>query len=168
MEKNFFKTVLVDALLHSILEVLIFVFLTPYRLWVKACEKLAEQKKNKTLDLSGINSQWPFLTFLKRFNFDFYFDACIVLSFPIGILLGLYEFINMLSSKYIEFIGVGPAFLTFFGILLTFYYLPIMVAITRDICMIILIPFRKFLNWGSKPAQYMDLNITKDSKEETK
>ena len=68
------RDIIIDALIHAIKEILVFIFVTPFNLWVKACTKLAEQKRNKSLNLQGINSQWPFLTFLKRFNFDFYFD----------------------------------------------------------------------------------------------
>lgn len=143
------QQIIIDALIHAIKEIIIFFFVTPYRLWIKACEKLAAQKKNKTLNLSEINSLWPFFTFLKRFNFDFFFDACIVLAYPFGVVFAI---ISLFSFGMREFIVL----------LVAYYYAPLWIAWFRDLCQVLLIPFRKFLNWGSKPAQYMDLNITKE------
>ena len=150
------RDIIIDALIHAIKEILVFIFVTPFNLWVKACTKLAEQKRNKSLNLQGINSQWPFLTFLKRFNFDFYFDACIVLLYPIGILVAVSLFIRGIAVGY-----AGQGFVAMISTLIVFYYCPFYIALFRDICQVLLIPFRKYLSWGSKPAQYMDLNINK-------
>lgn len=142
----------VKALIHSLLSTLNFIFLTPYRLWVKSGQILAAQRDAKLFDMSGINTPWPFFTFVKRFLVDFLFDALSFLAYPIGVLVAFIAFFASISD-------FGEAVVGFFGVLLGAYFMPILFCIYRDSLQLLLIPFRKFLSWGSKPAQYMDLNV---------
>ena len=150
MEKNFVN-VLLGALLHSIMTILVFIFLLPYKLWVKSAKNLLAQKERNAIDPENIEGFWPFLTYLKRFTFDFWFDACSFLSYFIGVLAALISFFFMVGN------GFGLALASFFVTLVSAYFTPIFVSLSRDFFQILLIPFRKFLNWGSKPAQYLEI-----------
>ena len=120
------------AVLTSILAILSFLFVWPWKTWIKSVNKVAQAKRENQLDLSHIDSLWPVLSYLKRFFLEFMFDATIVLGYFIG---------------------------AFFGTLIAFYYMPIYIAIFRDLVQLFIIaPIRKFVSWLSKPAQYIDIN----------
>lgn len=146
-EKNFFKDVLLKSLLHCVLTLLSFIFLTPFNVWRKSVLTTAEQRENGSLKMGTIKGFWPFLSYMKRILCDFLFDAFIVLSYPLGIIAA--------------FISFKEGFLGFITVLAGVYFLPITFALTRDFIQLTLIPFRKFLSWGAKPAQFMDLNVNK-------
>ena len=144
MEKNFVN-LLVEALIHSIKTILVFIFLLPYKLWVKSAMNLVDQKKRTVIEPTAIDGLWPFLTYLKRFSFDFYFDAASFLSYFIGLLLA---FVSLFS---------GGGFGGFMYVLIMTYFCPLYISFFRDLAQVCLIPFRKFLSWGSKPAQYLEI-----------
>jgi len=123
-----------------------FLFIVPFDLWVRAMNNLAKQKESGSLSINSINSAWSFLSFLKRFFFEFLFDAFIFLSYFIGIIAALF----MLYSQ---------GFQVFAGALVITYYVPVILSFYKDIFIILLLPFAKFISWASKPAQYMDLEI---------
>lgn len=153
------KQIILDALVYSTLAVLKFIFLLPFNLWLKAASKLAEQRKNNNLEYQEADGLWPFLTYIKQFAFGFGFDAAIFLSYFIGIILAIiFWFISMLSAEHL-FPGLIDGFQTAITIIIYAYMAPIYISLLRDIIQILLIPFRKFLSWGSKPAQHTELEI---------
>lgn len=141
------------AVLTSILAILSFLFVWPWKTWIKSVNKVAQAKMENQLDLSHIDSLWPVLSYLKRFFLEFMFDATIVLGYIIGIIVAFAALIIGFKS------GVATAFGAFFGTLIAFYYMPIYIAIFRDLVQLFFIaPIRKFISWLSKPAQYIDIN----------
>jgi hypothetical protein len=119
----------------------------PLHLWINGVNRLAEQKKSGALTLTKSNSPWPFLSFMKAFLLEFLFDAVIMLSYIIGPLIAIYALIS------------GAGFSGFLTVLISTYYYPLIMTIMRDIFAIMVLPFKKFISWVKKPAQYMDLSI---------
>lgn len=160
MENKCLKTLL-DAFLHSLLTLLKFIFLTPLKLWFKSAERLAEQKEQGSLDLSNINGLWPFMSYLKRLLIDFLFDAMSLLMYPLGIIFSIYGFIDSIITgiQYTTFgDGLVDGMSTFIATLVAFYFAPIVWAIYKDLFVLVLLPFRKFIDWCKKPAQYLQLD----------
>lgn len=156
---------LLTALVHSLLSLLSFVFVTPLKLWLKAAERLAAQKEAGSLNLTHINSEWPLVSYIKRFTLDFYFDAAAFLAYPLGFFWAIWNGIDgaMYASRMNEIgadTSVFGAFLT--GFLLTvlvLYFTPVLCYIAHDLFVIILLPIRKLIDWFKKPAQHMDFEI---------
>jgi hypothetical protein len=139
---------LVNAVLHVLYYLFVYLlFIVTLNLWKQATIRLSEQKENKSLNLSGIKTLWPFLSFLKRFLLDFLIDGLIFLSPLIGLGLTAWSFIE-----------TEELMVLIMGVIMT-YYTSAFLTIFRDCFQISLLPIRKFLNWAGKPAQYMDLEI---------
>lgn len=147
---NKLKKSLGPALAHSGLTIVYFLFIVPFDAFVNAVERLAKQRQNKALKLSEIKTPWPFFSFLKRVFLDFSFDFLTVLCYLLAPLI----FIIVLAS--------GGGFLGALAILVGCYYAPLFIAWLRDFTVMILMPIRKFISWCYKPAQYLDLNVTKN------
>ena len=139
---------LVHALVHSFISILSFIFLTPLKLWFKAADRLYAQKEAGALDMANITSDWPLVSYIKRFTLDFYFDAAAFLAYPLGIIFALYAGID--SHDFFE---------VFFATLIASYFTPIFCYIFHDLLVLALLPIRKFIDWAKKPAQQMDLDI---------
>lgn len=137
---------IVQALVHSILSILKFIFVTPLNLWLKAIERLNAQKAAGTLEMANIQSEWPLLAYIKRFTLDFYFDAVAFLVYPLGVLVAFYDMF-----------AVG--FDCFVAEIIAIYFFPISIYIFHDLTVIALLPIRKLIDWFKKPAQHMDLDI---------
>lgn len=160
--KSFGKTLL-DATMQLLLTWLNFLLL-PVNLWIKAVNRLAEQRKSGALKMENINSQWPFISYMRRF-IGFFFDMLIVLSFVFGILAMPVAFIAGCVGDWGSFIdGVLAAL----GVLIGAYVAPIGCTLVKDIIQLLLLPFRKLISWLSKPAQQLDLNVNKECKEAPK
>jgi hypothetical protein len=138
---------LVHALVHSLISILSFIFLTPLKLWLKAADRLAAQKEAGALDMANITSDWPLVSYIKRFSLDFSFDAAAFLLYPIGVF----------AAFGVMFTGGG--FEGFIGALIGFYFSPVFCYIFHDLTVLTLLPIRKFIDWAKKPAQHMDLDI---------
>lgn len=138
---------LVKALVHSLLSILSFIFVTPLKLWFKAAERLNAQKEDGSLDIANIKSEWPLVSYIKRFTLDFYFDATAFLLYPIGVIAAL------------VILCAGGGFAGFIGALVGFYFSTIGCYIIHDLFVLMLLPIRKFIDWAKKPAQHMDLDI---------
>lgn len=151
------KKNLVPALLHALYTILYLIVILPFDVWVKSIVRLVKQKESGALQITKIETPWPFLSFVKTLLLEFLFDAASFLSYFIGVVLAFKAFFTMLSNEYITF---GDAFKAFLGILLVTYFVPVFVSIARDIFQLLILPFRKFLSWARKPAQYFDLNHT--------
>ena len=168
---------LVQALVHSVLSILKFVFVTPLNLWLKAVERLNAQKAAGTLEMANIQSEWPLLTYVKRFNLDFLFDALAFLAYPLGILLAIYagfeaggvasdfnkgieEAITAGWASEADKLSVFGEFVeTLLWSLVGYYFFPVFFYIAHDLFVIVLLPIRKLIDWFKKPAQHMDLDV---------
>lgn len=124
-----------------------FIFIVPFDLWKKSTERLVTQKETGRLDISRINSLWPFLSFLKAFILEFLLDGISFISYILAPIIGIITWLN-----------TGEFYL-FPLTLVLMYFTPLAMSIQRDILQLLTLPFKKFLSWAAKPAQYMDLEI---------
>lgn len=142
-----------DAILDSILKILEFIFVWPFSVWLKAVDRVNAAKRSDSLNLRNINNRWPMLTYLKRFFFEYLFDAVSVLSYIVGILVALFMFFKAVSYSF------GAAAGIFFSTIVLFYFFPVFNSILRDWLQLTIVgPVRKFVSWIDKPAQYLDIN----------
>ena len=148
MSENKLPKQIVSALTHFLYNFFVyFIFIVPFDLWKKATIRLANQKESGGLNISKITSLWPFLSFLKAFILDFLIDGIIFILYVLGLILGIVAWVE--SGEFMSFIG------TIAGV----YFSPIGLSLLRDFLQLLVLPFKKFLSWASKPAQYMDLEI---------
>jgi len=150
MENNkSLKKHLISALVHFFYNFFVnFIFLTPIKLWVKAIKRLSAQKEDGGLEISMITGMWPFLSFLKRFIIDFLLDGFIFMAYITAPLIFIFTLIN------------GADFMvSFVSLIIGGYYSPLALSLVRDILQLLILPFKKFLSWTEKPAQYLDLRI---------
>lgn len=141
------KTNFLSALLHFLYNFFVyFLFIVPFDLWKKAVQRLASQRSTGTINIDKIESQWPFLSFLKSFLIDFLIDGIILMSYVLGLIGAVVGLIN-------------EGFSAFLGALVGAYFAPLALSLTRDLLQLMILPFKKFLSWIKKPAQYMDLTI---------
>jgi hypothetical protein len=139
---------IVSALIHFLYNFFIyFIFIVPFDLWKKATVRLANQKEKGGLDISKITNLWPFLSFLKTFVLDFLIDGIIFILYILGLIIGI-----------VSWVQTGE-FMSFVSAIVGVYFSPIGLSLLRDLLQLLILPFRKFLSWASKPAQYMDLEI---------
>ena len=124
----------------------------PFDLWRKAVSRLSKQRQEKSLDITKIDTQWPFLSFVKRFTLDFFIDGLI--------------FIVPLLMIIILIVGCMDDFLMgLFSFIGSYFALPIGFSLMRDFVTLTILPFRKFLSWVSKPAQYVDIKHSGEIKQ---
>jgi hypothetical protein len=159
MNKSFFKETLVSALLTVGWRLVYILFIVPWDMFVNACTRLAKMRENKALDLTKITTQWPFLSFVKRVMIDFLFDASIVLSYVLGLLVSIYVMITGMAD-----FGFVEGLIAFVSTLVGAYYLPLLWTLFRDLLILAILPFRKFLSWCSRPAQYLELDNKRSNK----
>ena len=148
MSEKKFKDHIVSALIHFSFNFFIyFIYIVPFDLWKKATVRLANQRESGGLKISKIVSLWPFLSFLKAFILDFLLDGVIFISYILAPIFGIYSWID--TGDFISFV-----------IYLAYgYFTPVGLSLVRDILQLLTLPFKKFLSWAAKPAQYMDLEI---------
>tara|TARA_B110000977_G_C11080780_1_gene492859 strand:- start:3569 stop:4024 length:456 start_codon:yes stop_codon:yes gene_type:complete len=148
MNENKLPKQIVSALTHFLYNFFVyFIFIVPFDLWKKATIRLANQKENGVLNISKIKSPWPFLSFLKTFILDFLIDGVIFMLYVLGLFIGI--------AAWVE----SGAFSSFIATIAVLYFSPILLSVLRDYLQLLVLPFKKFLSWASKPAQYMDLEI---------
>lgn len=131
---------------------------------MRATERLSSLRGTNTFAVVGETSPWPFLTFLKRILFDFFFDGTIFISYFVGALLAVIFFFwygVFGSHGYHTF---APFVVTIIG----FYYYPMYVSWLRDLCYLAILPIRKLLNWLQKPAQQLTIDMTEHTRREAK
>ena len=149
--ENKFANLLANAALYTVLTIGR-LFLFPFNLWVKAAERLVEQKESGSLDIRTVNGFWPVVSFIKRIIFDFILDALTFLIYPLGIVYLLYDFISTCVN-----VGFGRACAVFIVSIVSLYFIPMFVAFVRDILQLLILPVRKFLDWVKKPSQYLEI-----------
>jgi len=148
MEEKKLQNQIIIALIHFLYNFFIyFLFIVPFDLWKKATIRLANQKEEGTISISKITGLWPFLSFLKAFILEFLIDGIIFILYVLGLIIGIVAWIQ---SGEIS---------SFFAVIVGVYFSPIGLSLIRDFLQLLVLPFKKFLSWASKPAQYMDLEI---------
>lgn len=142
-------TTLSTAMLHTLLTIAKLLFLTPYNIWMESAAKLENQSKDGSLNLKNVSGFWGILSFIKRILFDFSFNAAILLSFPIGVIL---FFVLIFKAGFV---------IALTTLLVTYFVVPALTLLTQDLIRLALIPLYKYVSWGTKPAQYLDVNEIK-------
>lgn len=156
LPENFLQSI-ADAIIQ-VLVAIGRIILLPFNLWAKAITRLAEQKNSDQLSLNNINGLWPFFTFCKRLLLNFIFDAIAFISYPIGIIFAIVNFIIDCThiNAYTSFSDIVGVFIV---TLIGFYLYPVFMAIAHDSLELMLLPVKKFINWCRKPAQQIDIDI---------
>lgn len=141
-----FSQQVIDAAIQVVYPIVYFLFLLPYGLWKNAVVRMSNQKQSHALDVTNIKSEWPFLSWLKRFVFEFVFDALIVIWWLIGLIL------FAIGGGFSEgFIGI------LFG-LYGIYFAPITISIMRDCAtLFVVLPIRWLISFLRRPAKTYDL-----------
>ncbi len=160
LPQNFLKQLL-DATMQVLLA-LLKIILLPFNLWVKAIGNLAEQREKGLLDLNKITGPWPFFTFCKRLFIDVILDVVSFLSYPVGVLVAFVAFIVVL----VDDVDFFEAIAAFSGSLVIAYLVPVYTALLNNLLKLMLLPFRKLVDWLKKPAQHLDINTTQNVKKE--
>lgn len=152
---------LLDALVQSLVQLLKFIFVLPFNLWMKSADELVKQKEKNLLDVRAVTGFWPLLTLIKRFCVDFFFYALSFLSYPVGMILSIYAFVDSSYNLYrwdvLTALEVG--FEAYLGVLICTYYFPVIMSLTHDFFQLMILPVRKWISYFSKPAQQLDLDI---------
>ena len=122
-------------------------FICPFSFWKGATLRLAKECQNKSLKTFVHTSPWPFFSFIKKVIFEFFFDGLIFITYFFGV---IGAFVTWIASK---------EFAVFCLILGSAYYAPLVLSWLRDLCVLALLPFQKFLSWVSKPSQQLDIDF---------
>lgn len=122
-------------------------FVCPFAFWKGAAYRLYRECKNKSLKTMVSTSRWPFFTFLKKIFFEFLIDGMMFILYFIGIIVA---FVVLFKGG-----GFGGFLIT----LVCTYYSPMALSWIRDLFVLLLLPFQKFLSWVSKPAQQIDVDF---------
>lgn len=141
-----FGTALGSAFAYFFSMLAFLLFICPFAFWKGATLRLYKECKNKSLKNFIQSSRWPFLSFCKKVFFEFFIDGTIFISYFIGALIAIYCLFDS---------GAGA----FLAILVGTYYSPLFLSWIRDICVLLILPFQKFLSWVSKPAQQIDVDF---------
>lgn len=120
-------------------------FVCPFAFWKGAVYRLQKECKNKSLKTFVHTSRWPFLSFLRKIFFEFFIDGMIFISYFVGIIFA--------------FVAMTEEFSMFLLVLVATYYSPLCLSWVRDLLVLMLLPFQKFLSWVSKPAQQIDVDF---------
>lgn len=122
-------------------------FICPFSFWKGATLRLYKACKSKSLSKFITTSRWPFFSYCKKVFFEFIIDGFMFISYFVGIIVAFVA------------LAKGAGFAGFIGVLVVTYYTPIGFSWMRDLCVLFLLPFEKFLSWVSKPAQQIDVDF---------
>lgn len=142
-------SVIGSALAYFFTMLAFILILCPFSFWKGAAMRLQTQCKNKSLKTFVHTSRWPFLSFLKKIFFEFLIDGMIFINYFVGVIVA---FVALFSDDYTPF----SSFLTILAIT---YYSSVFLSLLRDLFVLLLLPFQKFLSWASKPAQQIDVDF---------
>ena len=148
------KQDIATVLKFVLFNLILYIFKLPYALFKKSISRLFLLNSKGALNIAKTDSKWPFLSWLKTYIIDFGFDAytflAYVLGYPLLILGSLYGFIfqGLDFSDMLETLLYGA-----FGL----YFIPLGVAIAKDVMQLLILPFRKYIDWANKPAQHQDI-----------
>lgn len=121
-------------------------FICPYTFWKGATLRLYKACKSKSLKTFIQSSRWPFLSYCKKVFFEFIIDGMMFISYFVGVIVAL---ISLFQGE------PGVCFMILVGT----YYSPVVFSWLRDLFVLLLLPFQKFLSWVSKPAQQIDVDF---------
>ena len=110
-----------------------------------------------SLSVAKSTSKWPFLSWIKTYVLDFGFDASTFLLYVIGFpIIALSFVMNIFDIGPYDTFGnqVG----THIGLVISVYFMPIAIALSKDIFQILILPFSKYIDWAKKPAQHQEIN----------
>lgn len=160
MDDSNFSENLKDAFVHGLKTFFYLLFVIPFEMYVKVVNRLAEQRRNKFLSLSAINSPYPLLTFVLRVITQFAFDFITLIAYPVGVIYAAY-------AAYDGYGHASEKFVRFIICLIATYYSPLLIQVHRDAIQFMLLPLRKLMSWLKKPAQYVyikkeDVTIKKE------
>ena len=143
-QKNFTNH-MAKALVTVLLGIL-YLLKLPYDLWSQATLRLSEQG-DKGIKISNFKGKWPMLSFMKFWLLEFGFDASIFLCYIIGPIMAIVALIITPYEPFMAFV-----FTLIFSYLAPLYYM-----LMKDIFQILILPFKKFIDWAKKPAQHMQV-----------
>lgn len=158
-EQNQFVKQLTDALLHFLYRIVYFLFILPYDLWKNALMRMSRQRHNNSLDVTHIKTAYPFLSWFKRFLFEFLYDGLILIGWVIGLIFFIITMVDYGNAfKHMDF---GEAFLIIVLSLYSAYCVPVTITILRDLTTIfVVMPFRWLISFFRRPAKTYDLTHT--------
>lgn len=140
---------LVDALIHLLYRFAYFLFILPFGLWKNAVMRMSKQKENHALDVTSVKSEFPFLSWLKRFTFDFIIDGLTIIWWLVGLIVFF-----VVNGKYLGQMGFFPVLIALYGI----YWMPATLAIIRDcLTLFVVMPVRWLISFFRRPAKTYDL-----------
>lgn len=138
-----------DAFIHLLYRLVYFLFILPFGLWKNAVIRMSKQRRSGALDVTTIHTEWPFLSWLKRFIFEFLFDALTIISWIIGLIVVI---IVATDAYYFNF------FAHFLLPLYAVYLFPFYFSIVRDCTTIfVVLPIRWMISFFRRPAKTYDL-----------
>ncbi len=138
---------------------IIYLLKLPYVLFKKSTSRLADMSEKGSLSVEKSASKWPFLSWLKTYILDFGFDAITFLTYVVGFpLIGLSLIMDIFDLN--EYYTFGDAVGAHLATLIGCYFVPLSIALARDIFQILILPIRKYIDWAKKPAQHQDITHT--------
>lgn len=140
-------TMIGSALAYFFSMLAFILFVCPFSFWKASTYRLYKECKSKSLFTFTQTSRWPFFSFLKKIFFEFFIDGFIFISYFIGVIVAIIALFNDAGFGGFIFILIGT------------YYSPLFLCWIRDIFVLLLLPFQKFLSWISKPAQQIDVDF---------
>ncbi|MBO4307671.1 MAG: hypothetical protein J5848_05090 [Bacteroidales bacterium] len=141
-----------DALIHFIYRIVYFFFILPVALWKKAVERLSKQRRSKALDAAEIKTDWPFLTWMKRFVLEFLIDGLILVAWLLFLLIFMFS-IDWEIGDAFEF-AAGPTL----GMFYVIFFSPVFLTLVRDIIVLgVVLPIRWWISFFNRPAKTYDL-----------
>ena len=150
---------LVDALLHFLYRIVYFLFILPYGLWKNAVLRMSKQRQNNSLDVTTIKTDYPFLSWFKRFLFEFLFDGLILISWLIGLICFIVLMVK--TGGAFKYMGFWSSFWLILVSLYMAYCGPVLVTILRDLTTIcVVMPIRWIISFYRRPAKTYDLTHT--------
>lgn len=142
---------IVQALIQFLYMLAFILFLCPFNFWKKSVLRLEEARAKGAWDFAASGSRWPFLSFIKAIMLNFVFDGLIFISYFLGVISAIIALFK---------VGFGAAIMA----LISAYYAPMFISPARDLFVILIMPFSKFLSWCSRPAQYLEIDMNKKEK----
>lgn len=156
MEQKSFKDVVIGAFIYFLHMLCFLVILCPFGFWKGATERLAKLHDDRSIQTFIGQSRWPFFTFIRKIFFEYIIDGSIFISYPLGILAAFVVWLVLTFQGQF-----GSGFMLFVAILIGTYYYPLGLSVVRDFVTLLLLPFRKFVNWCVKPANYLEIDMNK-------
>ena len=149
-----FTKQLVDAIIHLLYRFAYFLFILPFGLWKNAIIRLSKQKREHALDVTAVKTEYPFLSWLKRFIFDFVIDGLTAIAWLIGFIV----FIIGICQGELKGLGFWDVLTAILMTLYCIYWAPVALAIIRDLLtLFVVMPIRWLISFFRRPAKTYDL-----------